>query len=454
MVTTVDYFAFNRGGSLRITATIPDETRAHDGSIKAYVCTDVQFSGITHDTLTTDAECLGQSRVTCEASAVLNSSVPHDFSISRVGRYRIALLNCGESIRNGVVVKYEAVNPGGDQLPYGDGRLPLVYHALFASWLAFFGYSVYSFLLARDRRNLVHVALVGVILLKTLVVFLSAWYWQLYRSGRRVDALSYARKVTFASSEAAFFAAFLVVSKGWRITRMHMRSSELKTLLLALCGLLVALSFFSFYSNDYYFLSLMIMYFFLLPKIFSGITKNVRSLENQIWMAENVQLPRESLNAFQHKLQVFRFLRGSVIAYLGTILLINSLRIVVLWYWDWINVLINEAVSFLIIAFVSVALKPGRGGVFTDLAEIAQLATLQTLIDRSAAMANPDAPRIAPWNVRATLVLKYPSKFAANNCPDTMSSEPAAHNICLAIQEDYDKSEKFEASTHRPATAS
>ena len=438
----------------RISANFNPAENGGDGAVRAYVCTERQYALLPGDTFSLEAECLGHSTSRCYASAPLNASVVHQFNISVTDRFRFALVYCGHSA-GGVIadVSYEAVNPNGNQLPYGDQNLPAGYNLLTILWVLLLGFSLYRFAFG-ERRNLLHVGLICVLLLKTVVVVTATFYWTSYQKGHRVDALIYTKRIAFAASEAAFFAVLLFVSKGWRITRIHLRSSELKTLLLALCLLLGVLSFFSFYSDDYYFLSLMIMYFFMLPKIFSGITKNLRSLESQIWMAENVHLPEVSLGAFRMKLSMFQILRISTIAYLGAILLINSLRIVIIWYLDWVNVLINEFISFCILATITYILQPGANSVFTDLNEVAQLLTLQTLVDRAAAMANPDLPAYMPWSPQATLIIRYPSLNAANNDPETMSKEPASHNICIAVREDYDKTEKFEANVHRPGSSS
>ena len=452
-MTRLDSFAFHYGGVFRISATFNPEENGKGGTVRAYVCTERQYSLLPGDLFSLEAECMSQTTSRCYASAPLNSSQMTTFNISVTDRFRFALVYCGHA-QSGVVadVTYEAVNPGGSQLPWGDQRLPLIYHVLVVGWTALLGLTVYRFIFAGERRNMLHLGLIAVLLLKTAVVVISAWYWNTYRSGRRIEQLVYARRLVFALSEAAFFAVLLIVSKGWRITRYYIRSSEIKAIFLAIGFLLSFLIFFSFYSDEYYFLSLMIMYFFMLPKIFSGITKNFRSLESQIWMAESVQLPTEALGTFYTKLNMFQVLRGTTISYLGSILLINSLRIVIIWYWDWVNVLINEVISLGILVAIAHVLRPGRDGVFTDLSEVAQLTTLQTLLDRTAALAAPDAPVISPWSPQATLVIRYPSQNPANNDVETMSKEPAAHNICVAVREDYDKAEKFEASTHRPSS--
>jgi len=357
-----------------------------------------------------------------------------------------------------------------------------------------------------SRSNVLHFALLGAVTLKLFVMMVQSVYWNLYRDGRRFDELMYARRIVFAASECCLFGVMLVCSKGWKITRISMRTGELRTLLMALALLFAALVCFSFYSDDYYFLSLMIMYFFMLPKIFSSVTKNVRNLETQVWMAQNVQLPALNANAFSRKLTMFRILRAAVVTYLATILLVNSLRIVLIWYLDWINVAVNEIVALAIVAVLTHILRPGSTGVFTDMEEITHLAMLQTLIERSQDLAaNPDAaPRIVPWDTSKTIIIEYPSKInssMSNNSSRKKKNDgrkkkskkgqftaqqlqqeedgqrivdlrhhhhhgndnhteldgegeekqdPSTHNLAIAILQEYDTQEKFEASVQHP----
>lgn len=441
------------------TKFVPEQ-QPRDLLVKLYICTDREYAEHL-STMWTDLECKAGHTWTnrCTVSAPINASEVLVVNLPTTNRYRFYLFRCGEGRNLAADIRYEAVNPGNDQLPYGDKPLPTVYHILSVAWAIFLALTIFRLIRSGDRRNSLHFAFAGVVLLKTLAVLVYDVYWLKYRSGFRLNSLGYSRRVVFAASEAALFGALFVVSKGWRITRITMRGAELRTLSVALVLLLATLSFFSFYSDDYYFLSLMIMYFFMLPKIYAGVTKNIRSLETQIWMANNVRLPDLPLSAFNRKLKMFKVLRFAVVAYLGSILLINSLRIVVVWYWDWINVTTNEFISLILIIVIVHVLRPGPDGVFTDMAELAHLATLQTLIERSSALINNDAPRIIPWNTNATLIIQYPSKpdSSPKKDPDSDDEEkedPSSKVLAMALLEDYDKKEKFESSQIRPSSPS
>jgi hypothetical protein len=144
----------------------------------------------------------------------------------------------------------------------------------------------------RASRVPIHSLLVVVSFLKLLVVITALSYWRIcQQSGHCLEQLKYLQvfntsylitfsfyclqSFMFALSETAFFCSLLLIAKGWRITRARLPSSEIRTISVALILLLSTLLFFSFYNDGYYFLSLMIMYFFMLPKIFTSIARYI-----------------------------------------------------------------------------------------------------------------------------------------------------------------------------------
>ena len=152
-------------------------------------------------------------------------------------------------------------------------------------------------------------------MLKLAVVVVALCYWHTFQAtGKDIVQLKYLQSFIYALSETAFFCALLLISKGfpflplslpssplpislylysfplhlipgWRITRSNLPPSEIRTISVALVLLLSTLLFFSFYNDGYYFLSLMIMYFFMLPKIFTSITRNTRALHTHMLLA-------------------------------------------------------------------------------------------------------------------------------------------------------------------------
>jgi hypothetical protein len=474
-ITRFESFAFGEGGTIQIDMKYLPAEVPRDLHVTLFVCTErQQVERLTPFWLDQDCKSAlarGDLPQLCSVSERLNGTQgPKEFRVAHTGRYRFFLHRCGGTPDQLVDVSYQALNPGGRQLPFGEQPLPTVYLVISVVWFCLFVLCVYRLIDAGSQRNHLHFAMVGMVILKALAVMVYAAYWMKYQSGFRVAMLGYARRVLFGVSEAALLAVLYVASTGWRVTRLTISRSGFRTFLGTLFFLVGVQTFASFYSDDYYFLLLMAMYFFILPKVYSGITKNIRSLETQIWMANNVNLADLPLQAFHRKMRMFRTLRAVVVIYLGTILLVNSLRIVVVWYWDWMNIALHEVIAVTLIIISLHCLRPGAHGVFTDMTELAHLATLQTLIDRSNALHGSDLPVIVPWNTAATLIIQFPSKHSFSSPTTTATiatpesqnnSNPQLHNdqepsspplsghLCMALLEEVDAAEKFEASQQR-----
>lgn len=105
----------------------------------------------------------------------------------------------------------------------------------------------------------------------------------------------------------------------------------------------------------------MIMYFFMLPRIFTSITRNTRALEAQLLLYNQTNRPTEAPN-IQAKIKLFKTLRNSVVVYLISILIINSFKIIVVWYLGWFETLLNEMVVLLMMCSISYQLLPYNRG--------------------------------------------------------------------------------------------
>jgi hypothetical protein len=103
------------------------------------------------------------------------------------------------------------------------------------------------------------------------------WNYSLFGSEKTfVDQFSY---LVLAIGEAGlrlleatlklsgFFMVLYLISKGWRITRTGIPASDARATATAVTILLIALAFFAFYNGEYYFLTMLIMYFFVMPKV-------------------------------------------------------------------------------------------------------------------------------------------------------------------------------------------
>jgi len=275
------------------------------------------------------------------------------------------------------------------------------------------------------NKSPLHYILLGVIILKELVVCLIAYYWWMFSStGYRFTIISTLQSFLFAFSESAFFAVLYLTSKGWRILRSGMPASEVRSTFIALFVLVSTLLFFSFYNTEYYWLSLVLMYFFMLPKIFTSISQNIRIIDSHIAtflhrggggpqaMEGGVQV---YISLLQVKRTMFVKIRTCLVVYLIAMLLVNSLvRILVAWDLLWISRLCDEAIVMIIVAYVAWNLRPALKVFFTSMEEMRPFLSIQVLLEgRQNEEDMEEGVEVSdPWDVSKTLVIQWPEKMA------------------------------------------
>eukprot|EP00026_Physarum_polycephalum_P003808 Phypoly_transcript_03824.p1 GENE.Phypoly_transcript_03824~~Phypoly_transcript_03824.p1 ORF type:complete len:766 (+),score=217.76 Phypoly_transcript_03824:263-2299(+) len=300
----------------------------------------------------------------CDYSAYYRTLV--DYRVKAKDRYHLVIVQCGgDKPILKADVQYTLLNPGGQQLPLGEIPLPDLYIVITCIWALLVG--LFGFVWMKNRQYIVmlHGLLSAVGVLKLAVVIVALCYWHTFKStGRDIVQLKYLQSFIYALSETAFFCSLLLISKGWRITRSNLPPSEIRTISVALVLLLSTLLFFSFYNDGYYFLSLMIMYFFMLPKIFTSITRNTRALHTHMLLARyaNIELNTEPVLA---KIKMFKALRTAVILYLGSILIISSMKIIMWWFVVWVTFCVSELVTIVMVVAVCYLTRPRENGVFS-----------------------------------------------------------------------------------------
>ncbi len=142
--------------------------------------------------------------------------------------------------------------------------------------LAFLIYSLIS-----GQHTPIHwfiLALIGVKLF--ICTFETAYWWAYHSSGERLEVFLICSDVLFALGEIGsirhfprlmfegFFLILFFISRGWRIVRSGVPTDELRSQVSVLGAILIALLFFSGYNLEYYWLTLLVLYFFIGPKVF------------------------------------------------------------------------------------------------------------------------------------------------------------------------------------------
>eukprot|EP01102_Stenamoeba_stenopodia_P011171 TRINITY_DN341_c0_g1_i2.p1 TRINITY_DN341_c0_g1~~TRINITY_DN341_c0_g1_i2.p1 ORF type:complete len:537 (+),score=113.89 TRINITY_DN341_c0_g1_i2:64-1674(+) len=325
----------------------------------------------------------------CEIDGLdINVVTLKNYRVKTKDYYRMVLVSCS-MFQTEVSINYTMVNLNGEQLSYGDIILPRFFSVVCGVWTLALVVCLFCAIFYNPAPGSYLFKLFALLVtLKLLVNLSAAWYWSSCQStGICINVFLLLQNVFFALSEAMFFSILLLISKGWKITREKLPSKEVRSIMVSISSLLAVLVFFSFYNETYPFLSLMILYFFMLPQIFRNVSQNVRLLHLQASLLRNpsslsttssshqddddddddvlVQQLQLLRGAIQKKLLVFRSIKISVLVYLGLILVVTMLKIVIVWYLDYTNYVVDEVIVICIFLSVLVGLKPHDSHVYT-----------------------------------------------------------------------------------------
>ena len=344
------------------------------------------------------------TRNVCELTSVsLLSPLLQDYEVLQKEQYTLALINCDahRTIQK-VSLSYTMRQPDGNHLSLGTQENEIIY-----KWLGFFWLVIILlllmemlFLVQLVRRtlapdeittpsNLEAAALaagykgMGLHLLLVIVLFLKFWdvnvvyhRWdQLASVGEVSLYLDLLGSLLFATSECAFFCLLLLVAKGWRITRYQLHTDESRETSYAFIIPLCTLLFFSVYNDGYYFLSMMLLYFFLLPKIFHSIHLNLNGLQTRLIIVEDWLYHAEDMDSdeenearaalmlaiklmFDCKYSVFHVLKKAILTYLVAIFVCNCVKVLIPWEYDWINTIFSESVDACMILVMAYLIQP------------------------------------------------------------------------------------------------
>lgn len=284
-----------------------------------------------------------------------------DYKVRQTDIYSLMLIHCSLSTPASLSFTLELMN-GDSQLPLGEVPLKEVYLSSGVAWS--FILLWLAIMMIQHRRSepllghtgplaaanskglALHVGFILVMVVK-LVSCIAAWqYWLDYENtGSPSHLLKVAYTFLYATSECFLFAVLLLVAKGWRITTDDIGPNEARAFFFTNGFLVVTLFFFSVYDDGYYFLSLMILYFFLVPKVFQSITNNasmLRSLaiyfQTRRLMQTNAAQPaiNRAMASLDLKFKLYTRLRVLVTWYLGVIILANFLKVIIGFYYEWV----------------------------------------------------------------------------------------------------------------------
>jgi len=223
--------------------------------------------------------------------------------------------------------------------------------------------------------------------------------------------------------------------------RAGLPAAEIRSTFVALLVLLSTLLFFSFYNTEYYWLSLILMYFFMLPKIFTSISHNIRMLDAQITMFSQPTHGIETehfTRILSAKRVMFSKIRNCLVGYLISMLLINSLvRVLLLWEYAWVSKVADEVVVLVMFTFVSFHLRPSLHVFFTSMDELRPLLTLQSFLQNrlNEEDGGDGESAVEPWDVTKTIAVQWPFKRSKKRLDLTRMPLSLAYEVGYAVEQ-------------------
>ena len=232
-----------------------------------------------------------------------------------------------------------------------------------------------------DRRSSgsVHLLLSLIVIVKLLVTSMDMIYWLLMKyNGTKVAFWAHLYGFQYAVVEAIFFLVVIMIISGWKISRNRLPEGEVRTNLLAVILLLSSLLFFSFYSEGYYFLSYMTLYFFMLPKAYRAGMDHLRLLKVQRRLMQHISdsdlvgqrtARRERdkiITVLAAKIGTQTLLVVAVLVLLVISPVVSLLHAGLPFYTDWINHVLTESVILIAMVVILFLLAPNsRRGIFS-----------------------------------------------------------------------------------------
>eukprot|EP01094_Clydonella_sp_ATCC50884_P023685 TRINITY_DN5747_c0_g1_i1.p1 TRINITY_DN5747_c0_g1~~TRINITY_DN5747_c0_g1_i1.p1 ORF type:complete len:502 (+),score=193.46 TRINITY_DN5747_c0_g1_i1:172-1677(+) len=449
-ITAVVAFGFDDGGTVSMSSNVKDD------NLSVHGCTSSQWTSFLRNENNKhwNYVCGAKYKSGCEVDGVhLDKHMLREYAVQRADQYHFIMINCGTPDPSSVTLSYELLNPGGEQLGVGHQPLPHLFIATFSVWMGLFMCRLMDCALSlvneretATQTTALQVMLLGVVGLKTGMALVSWLAWMaVENTGYENVWLELAGSFLFAASEAALLTVLTMVATGWKVTTAHMPSQEFRSVLVALSLLLSTLLFFSLYNDGYYFLALMILYFFMLPKIFSTAsrTANVlhtqallltRSLERNEGDADGMREAVETLLAKVQVLRAVRFLAGG---YCVVVLGKAIAHMFMPYRLDYLNYVLNEVASLAVVSAALALLRPSYKRLFTILPShyqqllSTQIASHHHLLDRLRHyLANEEPDERNTVDLSKVTILRYPQAKEATH--------PSRMRMRVAVEEGHE----------------
>lgn len=262
----------------------------------------------------------------------------------------------------------------------GDYNLPLIYILFTILRFLVSGVWLAGMISLCPSKSPIQIMIFIVAVFRFVSNFVGAIYWGICSSsGDCLAQLDYFELFVYSVGETLFFALLFMTARGWSLMIPSLPSTDLRSVAISVVLLMAALLFLSYYSQGYFYLSLMIIYFFMLPRIFSSIGRNMRIIHQHLGASRHNPTAADDARILNAKYQFYQQFRKLILLYIAAFLAVTSFRFIADPLLDWIVTLVNELVSCLALFSLMYLLFPTRTSRFAYFAGLDSPPLSQTL---------------------------------------------------------------------------
>lgn len=248
------------------------------------MCDKSEYPSEFRDSLSETCDRLSENPAdVCEMSELFTGKLNVTKKIEKGGMYFFIIGNCynySTIPEYTASVKYELVNPGGEQLSSEEIPYPAMYIVLIVVWILITSIWMMNWIVNRTQHVKLHKVISLLPLFKTFFCAAALYYWKmLSSSGTETKALISIYGSFYIFFELSFYLILLIISSGWGITRDHFHARD-KWVLSAIAIVLSASLILSFIFRGYFSVLMLVMYVIIIVIIFRYTNSNIIALRD------------------------------------------------------------------------------------------------------------------------------------------------------------------------------
>ena len=347
-------FGFLPGG----TAEVEIRYNPGDMPLVFLMCTDSQLARLNREYGSVSALCEAGPDVPCDLAAGLgNGTYALANTFTKQGVYYALLGNCG-NVGVSVSFSYTFLNPGGEQLSFGDIPRPKMYTYLALLWgLVLLAWGANRALYFRSPIKL-HAVLGAAAAAKLTYTVTAALHWShLSRYGEPDADIEFAHNAALVGDNAAYYALLFLYAKGWCISVVDLYQQDLR-LFGATSFVLAATTAFDAYYHGGYLFIVIIVYVVLGRLLFTSVAENISTIRAQLWSIHQADI--DPLTTPVHaKLLLFATLQKGLIYFIISLVALSIANVFFLSHYAWVSAAITQGaqLAFFIVMFYALRLR-------------------------------------------------------------------------------------------------